>query len=1124
MNTRQVIFIVNLLQDINILRPLVYVAAHRLKLTTRFLVTSAFRKRDKTGVWQHELNEIATETNSLIHDFDNEFQALQVLQTGDGALVAASESNLNAHKPVHDLFRVTPSQYVKITLQHGFECVGFLQSRDQTLAHGINITFAADIVCGWCAPERLTAVSPSQRHKLRVTGPTALLPSPTKLNHGDSTVQVKFESSGLVCENMHSSRLNTAGDFKSEFLGVFEDFCAEQALKGGHVILRPHPGGQYVIKNDVSLPQNVTLENGPIYKVDLRKFAYGISAPSSILIDMVLAGIPTAVWHDEGTVMDLGNYEGLTRISTTSDWLSFAKNAVDQRDQYLKKQQIFLMKQGLIIERTSILNAFSTLLRTSVRYEDHQVMRRQNRERILLIVPNVGATVQFSFIKPLAYAVATGRAVVDVIEEVDLNRDLKAERSLFFEGGAWLLDRIRTITPTVAIFCRWTGPHSKLMLSYFCENGIPTICYLDDDLMSVPKNIGLEKWAKYNEPRRLQSLQHLLNHSNLVYTSNKSLKERIEKLCTGRRVVAGDIVSAHYQVKEPRIGRLRKIGYMGIGHKEDLELILVPLIAYLKTNVDVIFELFGTIPIPHELLEFENRISKIEKIEDYDEFLARLPTLEWDIGICPLSKMPFNFLKSNVKWIEYSSAGIPVIASRGTVYDACCAEGCGVLADTEKDWYNALDYLASNPAVRLDMVVRSQKKLRRDFSRIRMENQVLSMIQLASDNHRADRVVAPTSLATGTSQERILLVAKSFMPTLEIYFTNPLNDLVDEKQITIDLITENHINNIKADVPGANNKFLKSSFSAVENWIIERFNMFSPTVLVFVRYSGPHAQLLVDLAKAHLIPIIYHIDDDLLSVPIEIGLEKSAYHNNPRRLSVVKSLLETSTLVLCSTKSLMNRLQILTPSISAATTNRIVCTMKAKATVRARPARKIGYMGNADHAHDFSTIVDALVLVLRKHTQITFELFGSLPMPDKLKEFGDRIQHVPATSTYEQFLTMFPHCEWDIGLCPLYKNSFNLMKTPIKWFDYTSIGAAVVASRGTVYDEVCADDCGGLAESEIEWFDIIDTLITSPSTRHMMAENAQRKLKYDYPVEHFRADMIRVFNHAHQMVKDSTFH
>jgi hypothetical protein len=329
-------------------------AANDLQLPILILVTEAFHKRDKTGLWQMELDEISLGASAKLHFFANEFQALKILNGISGVIIAGSESHLNAHKPVHDLFRAAPSCFTKITLQHGYECVGFLQSYDQDIAHGTGITFAADIICGWCPPERLTAVAPSQRHKLRVTGPASVLQKPS----GGKRLDI-----GIVCENMHSPRLNTRGDFKTDFLDIFSRYCQELVKDERSVTLRPHPGGQYTIKNNLAVARNVVINNDPIYKVDLSTFSYGISAPSSILIDMIFADIPTAVWCDSNAVMDLGNYEGLIRISSLEDWLRFTQEAIQRPEELLDRQRAFLKKQKLLIDKDKVYHNFASLVK-----------------------------------------------------------------------------------------------------------------------------------------------------------------------------------------------------------------------------------------------------------------------------------------------------------------------------------------------------------------------------------------------------------------------------------------------------------------------------------------------------------------------------------------------------------------------------------------------------------------------------------------------------------------------------------------------------------------------------------------------------------------------------------------
>ena len=165
MNSGYAVFLVNLLQDVNVLRPLVFMAAMDLRLSVLVLVTPLFRNRDASGTWQQELEQIAAESGAMLVYYSDELEVHALLAGKRGVMVAGSESSLSAHKPVHELLRATSPGFLRITLQHGFECVGFRQSRDQDLAHGKSITFNADVICGWCAPELLNSVAATQRPK-----------------------------------------------------------------------------------------------------------------------------------------------------------------------------------------------------------------------------------------------------------------------------------------------------------------------------------------------------------------------------------------------------------------------------------------------------------------------------------------------------------------------------------------------------------------------------------------------------------------------------------------------------------------------------------------------------------------------------------------------------------------------------------------------------------------------------------------------------------------------------------------------------------------------------------------------------------------------------------------------
>jgi hypothetical protein len=352
---KSVFFLINLLQDVNIVRGLVYLSARETEASIGLLVSDGFLKRDSQGAWQAEIAALASDVGATVYLYSNAQEAVALLGASSGIVFAASESNLSAHWETGDVLRLAPSGYLRVTLQHGFECVGFLQSREHVISHGRNISFAADIVCGWFDASSLTSLTASERSKLFVSGPPTLLYSPP-------ANKAARRDGGLVCENLHSVRLRASGDHKASYMDTFFAFCAKMAERGQEVTLRPHPGGRYVLKNKVSLPGNVRLDMRPMYDLDLRQFTFGISAPSTIVFDMILAGIPVGLWRDSGGVMDAGNYDGLTEISTLCDWLAFERDVRLRPEMILDRQKAFIDGLAMPRDPAEVYRRFARLI------------------------------------------------------------------------------------------------------------------------------------------------------------------------------------------------------------------------------------------------------------------------------------------------------------------------------------------------------------------------------------------------------------------------------------------------------------------------------------------------------------------------------------------------------------------------------------------------------------------------------------------------------------------------------------------------------------------------------------------------------------------------------------------
>lgn len=711
---RQIVLMFHLLQDVNTLRPLAFLAAAELDVPVVLLVGPAFRQRDRTGTWWIELGALARATGARLVAYPDDRAAASALAGTTGVLVAGSESDLPAHADARTVMRLAPSGYLKVTLQHGYECVGFLQSREHDIAHGRRIAFAADVLASWQPRHKLYSMPHTERSKVYQTGPSFVL----NALWPDDAMQDSQPGATLVCENLQSARLQAGGDFRGRFVDVFETFCATERTVGRDVALRPHPGGQSMVRSGVALPAGIALANEPAWRTAFDGYAAAISAPSSVLIDLVAAHVPVAVWNAGGNGFDYGNYLGLHGVETADEWTRFASDARRDPAPFLARQADFLVSRDLPVDPAFVRARFARLLAAGRDAGAASVRSRPLRR--LTIVANADLpTLQIWFTEPLRPLVDAGLLEIDLVTEQDMRR---AHGKKPPQDG-WVRDRLAAFDPDLIVFCRYSGPLVDSFLDHADARHVPTVFHIDDDMLTVPRELGPKKFAAHNAPERLATVSRLLSATDLVYCSTHQLAGRFVALGYANRTIVGDIQCVGQVINQAEARPARKIGYMGFDHAHDLDTVLPALIAVLDRHPELSFELFGSIPMPDALARFGDRVVVVPPVRPYAAFMAAFAERRWDIGICPLAPTAFNKLKSNNKWVEYTAAGVASVASRGYMYDECCAECCGLLVDTLPEWEAALETLIADPLHRATMVTKAQDKLQTHYTVAAMRDQ-----------------------------------------------------------------------------------------------------------------------------------------------------------------------------------------------------------------------------------------------------------------------------------------------------------------------------------------------------------------------------------------------------------------
>ena len=354
-------FVVNLLQDVNILRPLIYITADDLGIKPFVMVTKSFLSRDKSNIWMNELQALAADTQAHIYVINSLFDLWTTLSSfSNGFLIAASESDLSSHKETHEILKLTPSAISTITLQHGFECVGFLMNDHHQKQHGDSVCFASDYICGWAPKHLQRNLRPLQHSRYYNLGPTAWIKRTNKRVFSADFNNNIARAMGIVCENLHSVRFSGNSNVNL-FMDQFIELADYLDSKGQQIALRPHPGGQYSIKKTISLPKNVVIVNEPSYKVNWKSYSFGISAPSSVLFDLMIHKVPAMVWQDQQKTIDISQHAFLPLAQNVEDMIAFAEHPITVATSSTNQQlsAVFRDEKQILFNYTQFLSKLS---------------------------------------------------------------------------------------------------------------------------------------------------------------------------------------------------------------------------------------------------------------------------------------------------------------------------------------------------------------------------------------------------------------------------------------------------------------------------------------------------------------------------------------------------------------------------------------------------------------------------------------------------------------------------------------------------------------------------------------------------------------------------------------------
>jgi hypothetical protein len=241
------------------------------------------------------------------------------------------------------------------------------------------------------------------------------------------------------------------------------------------------------------------------------------------------------------------------------------------------------------------------------------------------------------------------------------------------------------------------------------SNKIAVVVDMDDDMSSIhPDNIAFHTYRPSSQsPLSWRWAMESCKEATLVTVSTKTLLKVYAK--HGRGMVLDNYVpEAYLRYEKPESGNF---GWAGTtkSHPNDLQV-----------TGDAVRRLMAD-GHSFKVVGGRSKVKECLRLKEPPAVTGSIPLVDWaryigehlDVGMAPLAPTAFNTSKSRLKLIEYMAVGVPWVGSPREEYRRLHREtGCGLLADTPKDWYSKLRQLLTDGVLRKEQVEMGKEYMR----------------------------------------------------------------------------------------------------------------------------------------------------------------------------------------------------------------------------------------------------------------------------------------------------------------------------------------------------------------------------------------------------------------------------
>lgn len=256
--------------------------------------------------------------------------------------------------------------------------------------------------------------------------------------------------------------------------------------------------------------------------------------------------------------------------------------------------------------------------------------------------------------------------------------------------------------------------------------------------------------------------------------------------------------------------------------------------------------------------------------------------------------------------------------------------------------------------------------------------------------------------------------------------------------------------------------------------------------------------VLEGMKAMYKIPLVTEMDDNMLSTPA-YNPASAVYGNGSHLRALAIEQMRMSDALIVSTPGLKETYSEFCENIYVLENSLDLRVWNNLRHPKRKDFVRLGWAGGASHVEDLRIIEPVVRKTLEKHKTARFMFIHGVP--DFFRNI-DRVETVADWTRIDRWPQFLASKGIDIGLAPLVDSAFNRSKSNLRWLEYSGLRIPTIASKVGHFAETIEQAVDGmLCESEDDWLQSIDWLISDEVARKKIAKNAGKKVYRSFNVE-----------------------